>query len=124
MTEAEKNGEFWEALTGPKVYLDRSRIRYQDERDDKIYRTNVLYDAMREVMNAARSKAFLASEYMNKSIQATSKEFTAETVDMAKSYAYFAGCDARRAFTIAQLVLDLDEKRQMFGGRPVDFTKL
>jgi hypothetical protein len=124
MTEAEKNGEFWDALTGPKVYLERSRIRYQDERDDRIYRSNVVYDAMRELMNAARSKGYIASEYINKSIQATSKEFTAETVELARSYAYFAGCDARRAFTVAQLVLDMYEEHQKLGGFPVDFTKL
>ena len=38
-------------------------------------------------------------------------------------YAYFAGANARSAFTVAQRVLDLYEERRQLGGHEIDFRR-
>jgi hypothetical protein len=100
------------------VLLDKSAI-YRAGIDEAYHRSNLLYDQMRMLAVGARREGEWAKEYVKHAME------TGEPYEVA-FYAFFAGVHARRAFSWAQRVLDLNEQRKTCGLREtdVDFTTL
>jgi hypothetical protein len=98
-----------------EILLDKSRL-YRPGSDEDLYRCNILFDQMRELATLARIIAADAVRDVHLSQAAKSPE-------MARFYAFFSGSAARRAFSVAQRVLDLNEERFRVCGTAIDFAK-
>lgn len=94
-----------------------SRI-YRAGMDEQYFRSNLLYQMIREWSFLARVEGSKALEYIS-DCQA------AKTLEEQHYHAYFSGVAARRAFSIAARLIALDEERQQYlDNKPLDWSKL
>ncbi len=101
----------------PRPFMDRSRI-YRAGIDEQYYQSNLLYQLIQQWSFAARVEGNQTRKYIDACMKA-------EKFEDQHYYAYFAGVAARRAFSIAQRLLALDEERQKYlDNKPMDWSKL
>lgn len=72
-------------------------------RDEHLRRQNIYWDIGRCLEGEARGLASMVFEDIQKALSINDEE-------MASFYCYFAGVNARRAFTVAAIALDYKEK--------------
>lgn len=95
-----------------QALLTSLRIHRESRDDSDLYWCNLLYDMMQGLTRVAREYSWRALD----DIRAYDANDNPETI---QTLAYFAGVNARKAFSIASRVLELDEERRSHGGYPV-----
>lgn len=103
-----------------KVLLTRSRI-YRAGRDEEYHQSNLLYDVLKYLASLAR----ILGQDAREDIQLS---FSAADAEQAQFFAYFAGVKARKAFSVAARVLDLEQERRSKAASllnlPIDWKQL
>lgn len=103
-------------MTEEKILIGRSRLRGSQE-DEWYYRNNILWDAIKRLASEARCYGHAAKLDIQHAQCAGQPE-------RVMFLSYFAGVNARKAFTLAQMVLDLQLHRADFDPRAVDWNAL